>query len=98
MPIRKIADIPRVKKCRDPDHEIPNMICLEPGIYEHECPSCGKKTTFVVDRGGRLSVTSRDGHGPSDKSIGSDAIDPRWNDSRWWRAEREPCGRMRSEP
>lgn len=48
MPTRKIADLPPRKKiCRDPEHDLPNMIVLPPGVYEHECPRCGNKQTFV---------------------------------------------------
>jgi len=48
MPTRKIADLPYRKICRNPSHDPPNMIVLPPGIYEHECPGCGHKQTFVV--------------------------------------------------
>ena len=48
MPTRKIGDIPA--PCRHPDHNPPNMVLLENGVYEHECPSCGQKQTFVVNR------------------------------------------------
>jgi hypothetical protein len=46
MPTRKIADIP--VPCRHPEHQPPSHMVLGPGVYEHECPSCGKKSTFVV--------------------------------------------------
>ncbi len=47
MPIRKIADLPQ-GPCTGLDHLPPAHIVHPPGIYEHECPSCGKKTTFTV--------------------------------------------------
>lgn len=48
MPIRKIKHFPENQTCRHPEHNPPNMIVLEPGVYEHTCPACGKKQTFVV--------------------------------------------------
>lgn len=51
MPTRKIKETeawqPK-KPCYDPDHEVANMRVFEPGTYEHECPSCGKKKIFTV--------------------------------------------------
>lgn len=84
MPIRKIADLPKPKKCRDPDHELSTHISLPPGIYEHECPSCGEKTTFVVD-GGRLTVAARDGLHSRPIDPFNPWDDPAWDDSQWWR-------------
>jgi hypothetical protein len=54
MPTRKIGDFPQEKVCRDPEHEPANMIVREPGVYEHECPSCGRKFTFIVSQGPTL--------------------------------------------
>ena len=34
--------------CRDPNHNPPNMIVLNPGRYRHTCPSCGKVVEFDV--------------------------------------------------
>jgi len=48
MPTRKIADLPKDERCRHPEHDIPNMRLFPPGVYEHECPGCGRKFTFVV--------------------------------------------------
>ena len=45
---RKIADIKEVFPCRHPEHDPPNMMVFEPGIYEHTCPACGHVTRFVV--------------------------------------------------
>lgn len=40
------------KLCRDPQHNLPEDTflesTLEPGQYEHECPSCGAKVKFIV--------------------------------------------------
>lgn len=49
MPLRKIADLPDWERCRHSDHDPPSMISLQPGIYEHECPACGRKVTFRVE-------------------------------------------------
>lgn len=52
--LRKIRDLqpewgqPRPEPCLSPDHEFPSMVVLEPGVWEHECPSCGRKTTVTV--------------------------------------------------
>jgi hypothetical protein len=48
MPTRKIAEIPEQKVCRHPEHNPPNMMVWEPGVYEHECPRCGEIQTFTV--------------------------------------------------
>lgn len=56
MPTRKI-DTPNwmtVNFCRDSEHLPPTMQLFEPGVYEHECPSCHKVTTFVVPLGPTL--------------------------------------------
>jgi ribosomal protein L37AE/L43A len=49
MPTRKISDLPKGDTCRHPDHDPPTMMVLSPGVYEHECPSCGRKIVFRVD-------------------------------------------------
>ena len=46
MPIRKIAD--HSATCKNPDHNPPTHIYLEPGIWEHQCPQCGKKTIINI--------------------------------------------------
>jgi len=46
MVIRKIRDIK--PPCLHPEHEPPKHMVFEPGEYEHTCPQCGKKTTFIV--------------------------------------------------
>jgi Zn ribbon nucleic-acid-binding protein len=48
VPTRKIADLPSV--CRHPEHNPPSMMVYENGIYEHECPSCGHKQHFTVNK------------------------------------------------
>jgi hypothetical protein len=48
MPTRKIADFDQKQICRDPGHNPPTMMLFEPGIYEHECPSCHNKMIFTV--------------------------------------------------
>lgn len=37
-----------IKPCLDPAHNPPSHLYLEAGEYEWTCPSCGKKTEFVV--------------------------------------------------
>jgi phage FluMu protein Com len=34
--------------CRDRQHNPPGMRVYEPGLWEHECPSCGQITSFVI--------------------------------------------------
>lgn len=58
MTIRKIADYPdkkwwgdfnfETRKCNNTDHDIPNMLHLAPGTYEHTCPGCGETKTFTI--------------------------------------------------
>ncbi len=48
MPTRKIRDLPKSETCRHPEHNPLGMMVFEPGVYEHTCPSCGKKVQFVV--------------------------------------------------
>lgn len=50
MPFRKIKDMEpwMPKSCRHPDHYPPNMIVLEPGVYEYEYPACGLVQQVVV--------------------------------------------------
>ncbi len=55
MPLRKIGEAPRFPSapsipagCQSPEHNPPNMIVLEPGVYEHTCPACGAKQVFTV--------------------------------------------------
>jgi hypothetical protein len=54
MPIKKIDDGPEwtfvYNKCPDPDHIPPTMMVLEPGTYQHNCPTCGVMTTIIVPR------------------------------------------------
>lgn len=57
MTIRKIDDGDGWRNkvvCRDREHDVPTMISLPPGTYEHECPSCHKRTVFRVN-GGQMS-------------------------------------------
>lgn len=67
MPTRKIGDLPEPDKsrwvkteerpCFHPEHDPPSMVVRPPGIYEHECPGCGRKITFVVQRTDWLCTT-----------------------------------------
>jgi hypothetical protein len=62
--------------CLHPEHNPPNMIVLSPGTYEHKCPGCGKKMSFIVS-GPIWSIEPRnlnivpDGHWTN--------IGPSWN-------------------
>lgn len=47
MSTRKIADIEQ--PCRSPEHNTPSHKVFDDGVYEHECPVCGKTQTFTVD-------------------------------------------------
>ena len=54
MPTRKIDDPcrggprnPNPKGCLHPEHDPPARL-FEPGLYEHECPSCEAKIKFRV--------------------------------------------------
>lgn len=49
MPTRKIKDLEN-QKCRHPEHDPPRHQLFENGVYEHECPACGKKKRFTVNR------------------------------------------------
>jgi hypothetical protein len=54
MPTRKIADLPLDSVCLDSEHSPPTHMFYEPGVYEHVCPSCGRKLVFTVPRGPHL--------------------------------------------
>lgn len=49
MPTRKLSDLPR-QYCTDREHEPPAHMVYENGLYEHECPSCGNKIRFTVNK------------------------------------------------
>lgn len=49
MPTRKLSDTPR-QYCRDPEHEVPSHMVFDNGLYEHECPGCGNKIRFQVNK------------------------------------------------
>lgn len=44
--IKKIADL--LRPCTHPGHNPPMHMVYKPGVYEHVCPSCGKKQVFTV--------------------------------------------------
>ena len=48
MPTRKIKDIDQKQICLSTEHYPPQHMVYDPGIWEHVCPSCGKKSTFTV--------------------------------------------------
>ena len=48
MPTSKIKDLKEPVICRHPEHDPPNMMVYQPGVYEHVCPACGRKQTFTV--------------------------------------------------
>lgn len=51
MPTRRLGDAPNwaaKRPCQDPDHSPPSHMSLEPGVYEHICPTCGELVQFVV--------------------------------------------------
>ena len=47
--LRRIAE-PPPDPCRHPEHDFPGMIVLEPGVWEHECPQCGRKQVRNITR------------------------------------------------
>jgi hypothetical protein len=49
MPTRKIDDLPQEQICQHPDHNPPQLMYYPDGVYEHFCPSCGKRTVFKVE-------------------------------------------------
>lgn len=48
MPTRKISDDKEHRPCFSRDHSPPSHMVFEPGLYEHTCSECGKKTVFRV--------------------------------------------------
>ncbi len=58
MPTRRIDDLPLNERCQHPEHEVPSMLCLRPGLYEHECPGCGRTFVFRVN-GPTLEAVAR---------------------------------------
>ena len=57
MSIRKIGDLVEPRICRDPCHNPPTHWCPSPGVYEHVCPSCGKRQQIVIGRGSTMSAS-----------------------------------------
>ena len=45
---RKIKEPTKTGRCFSPEHNPPGHIVLSPGVYEYECPSCGKITMVNV--------------------------------------------------
>ena len=59
--MKKIADVPSILEqtawyykdrppCLHPEHNPPTNIVLDPGVYEHECPSCGHSQIVTIGR------------------------------------------------
>lgn len=47
--VKKVGEvIPMPQRCKDPEHDFPNMIVLPPGRWEHTCPTCKLKQTVYV--------------------------------------------------
>jgi hypothetical protein len=41
-------DLPKEKKCKDPEHEPPKYIHIPQGKgYRHFCPACGEETVII---------------------------------------------------
>lgn len=68
MPTRKIAEPNDRGHCRDREHKPPSMMVYENGLYEHECPSCGAKTVFRVNK---PTFSSSGGQCPKPDKIGT---------------------------
>ena len=45
---RRVGDLPGGPPCPSPEHDPPAHMVYRPGVYEHVCPRCGRKTTFTV--------------------------------------------------
>lgn len=52
MPTKKIGNVSPFHTCLHPEHGPPSMRVFDPGVYEHTCPACGKKTVFTVRQRG----------------------------------------------
>lgn len=55
MPTRKIGELPTIPAfapagCRNPEHNPPQHMLYEDGVYEHTCPGCFHKTVFTVSK------------------------------------------------
>lgn len=50
MSIKRIGDAPSYTRvgCFDPEHNPPTHWCPPPGVYEHVCPSCGKRMILTI--------------------------------------------------
>jgi len=48
MPFIKKVPFKTEDRCTHPEHNPPNMIVLQPGMYTWKCPACGKEQTFTV--------------------------------------------------
>ena len=45
----RIADAPNQANCTYPEHNPPTHAHYEQGIYQHTCPKCGHKKTFIIN-------------------------------------------------
>lgn len=63
MSLKRVGDLPEPKPCLDPEHCIPSFAHLFPGIYEHVCPGCGKKSRFAITETYNLDVEGLDVEG-----------------------------------
>lgn len=57
--LKRIGDLPpswpqASRPCLHPEHNPPSLIVLEPGVYEYQCPGCGKTIVFTVFLGPTL--------------------------------------------
>lgn len=62
--LRKIDNVntSEFTPCYNSEHEPPSHIVLDPGTWEHTCPGCGKKQTFIVNFNQQLFRSATD-HG-----------------------------------
>lgn len=56
MTLRRLPDhegewLYELSPCRHPEHTPPSHVVLQPGRYEHRCPSCHRSTVFTVPQG-----------------------------------------------
>lgn len=52
--VPKTLPFPPPNYCQGEEHDPLGHVVLSPGLYEHQCPDCKKKTLFRVEEGPRI--------------------------------------------
>jgi hypothetical protein len=73
---KKVGEWSEEQTCRDPQHNPPGMIDLDPGIYEWTCPTCGKVTPVKVAPRPTLAAKRTDNFCPMHGSNRGDGVAP----------------------